>query len=209
MKKLIRTLKTGLVAALVGAVVVSGVAIAQTDAPSDAITESPAYARIAEALEPLVEDGTITEAQAGAVAEHLAENAPGHRGKRGGLRHAVQTASEFLGMEVEDLVTQLRDGSTLAEIAGDQTDELIDELVAQASERLDEAVENGRLTQEEADEKLAEITERITDMVNGEVDFDARRRGPRRGGPGGPGGPGGGEGFQPPAEDAGFPGVNV
>ena len=35
-----------------------------------------------------------------------------------------------------------------------------------STERLDNAVENGRIDQAEADEKLAEAEARITDMVN-------------------------------------------
>ena len=79
-------------------------------------------------------------------------------------------------------MAQLRDGATLAEIAGSETDALIASLVADVEEKLDEAVANGRITQEEADEKLAEATERITTFVN---------EGPQRpGGGGGRPGPG-------------------
>ncbi len=120
------------------------------------------------------------------MAETLAEALPERRPHRG-ARFLIGAAAEFLGMEVEELVAQLRDGATLAEIAGSQTDALIASLVADVEEKLDEAVANGRITQEEADEKLAEATERITTFVN---------EGPQRpqggGGRPGPGGFGGG-----------------
>lgn len=203
MSKMIRTLKTGLVAAVVGAIVVSGVAFAQTDESTD-VTESPAYTRIYEGLSPLVEQGVITDSQADQIAAALAEAGPGfghRRGHRGG-GPGLDTAAEFLGMDVEDLRTQLHDGATLADIAGTQTDDLIAALVSDAQERVAQAVEEGRITQDEADEKLAEIAQRITDMVNGErPERPQGERGPGRGGPGrgfGPGGPG----ADAPAEDA-------
>lgn len=87
----------------------------------------------------------------------------GHRGARGGNVGAV---AEILGLEADELRSQLADGATIADIAGDQTDEVIDALVAEKQERLDAAVENGRLTQEEADERLETLTERITEKVN-------------------------------------------
>jgi hypothetical protein len=43
---------------------------------------------------------------------------------------------------------------------------VVDELVAEVTERVDNAVENGRIDQTEADEKLAEAEAKITDMVN-------------------------------------------
>ena len=82
------------------------------------------------------------------------------------MRHGLKEAAEFLDMEVADFAEQLREGATPAEIAGDQTDELIAFLVADVEEHLADAVENGRITQEEADEKLAEAEERITTFVN-------------------------------------------
>ncbi|HSG80271.1 MAG TPA: hypothetical protein VLD62_11870 [Acidimicrobiia bacterium] len=202
MKKMLRTLKTGLVAAVVGAVVVSGVALAQTDETPD-VTESPAYTRIVDALGPLVESGTISQDQAEAVAQALAEDARGLAGRRHrGGGHAIGAAAEFLGIEVEELRTQLRDGATLAEIAGEQTDALVSELVSQAEERIAQAVENGRITQKQADEKLAEIEQRITDMVDG--DMPERGEGRHGFGRRGPGGPRFGPGFggDVPADDA-------
>ena len=182
--------KTGLVAAVLGAMVFSGVALAQTDETD--VSESPAYTRIVEALGPLVDSGTITQAQAEAIAEALAADARGlgGRGHRGG-GHAVEAAAEFLGVDADDLKTQLREGATLADVAGAQTDALIAELVSQAEERIAQAVEDGRITQDQADEKLAEVEDKITDMVNNGPPERGEgrgfgRRGPGRGGPGGP-----------------------
>jgi polyhydroxyalkanoate synthesis regulator phasin len=139
--------------------------------------------RLRETLEALVDDGTITAEQADAVTAHLVENRPergefrdgeGHGGHRGGPGMfgrgvASEALTDLLGIDGEELRTQLRDGATLAEIAqaqGVDVQAVIDELVAEVTERVDNAVEDGRIDQAEADEKLAEAEARITDMVN-------------------------------------------
>jgi hypothetical protein len=133
-----------------------------------------------EALAPLVEDGTLTQAQVDAVVETLEAARPvfdGDRGRRGhwggpGLvagRHSLDTAAEAIGISEDDLRAALEDGQTLAEIAeahGVDAQAVIDALVGEATDRLDEAVADGRLDETEAEERRAEITERITEMVN-------------------------------------------
>lgn len=87
------------------------------------------------------------------------------RGHRGG--RSLGTVAEVLGLEADELRSQLADGATIADIAGDDIDAVIDALVAEKTDRIAQAVEDGRLTQEEADEKLAEVEDRVTDKVNG------------------------------------------
>ena len=87
------------------------------------------------------------------------------RGHRGG--RSLGTVAEVLGLEADELRAQLADGATIADIAGDDVDAVIDALVAEKTERIAQAVEDGRLTQEEADEKLADVEDRVTDKVNG------------------------------------------
>lgn len=110
---------------------------------------------------------------------------PGHHGP------GLEAAAEAIGISVEDLRTALADGSTLAEVAeanGVDVDTLIRALVAEATERLDEAVENGRLDADEAEEIKADLVERITARVNGEGPGPVRGPGPMGGGPGRHGG---------------------
>lgn len=145
--------------------------------PSEEEMASRARERLGEVLSPLVEDGTLTQAQADKVIERLIEARPergpgfghghGHGPGRGfgGLREAA----DVLGMEPRELAEALRDGSTLADVARSQDVDpqaVIDALVADVSEHLDRAVESGRMTREEADERLAEATEKITERVN-------------------------------------------
>ena len=196
--KLTKIIRSAFAVLVVGAIVMSGIALAQTD-------DSPLYQHRADRLAELVEDGVITQAQADAILEGLETDAwaLGTRGR--GPGEGLAAAAEVLGMEVDDLRAQLLEGATLAEIAGTQAGDVVDALVADRVERLEAAVADGRLTQDEADERLADLEAHVTEFVNGEFEAKAFRHG-RRGGPGA--GPGA-EGFGPGAEgfgpgDSGF-----
>lgn len=153
--------------------------------PSNADRQAKAAERIRTELQNLVDDGTITAAQADAVAADLAaavpDHGPGGRGGRGGPggpggfggHHRPgfdgEVLAGLLGIDADTLRSDLRDGKTIAQIAGEHgvdVQTVIDSFVAETKSHLDLAVQNGRLTQDEADAKLAEATERITDFVN-------------------------------------------
>jgi hypothetical protein len=91
----------------------------------------------------------------------------------GGGRHGgytIDVIANTIGITAPDLVDQLGDGSTVAEIAtaaGADPQAVIDALVADVQERLAAAVQSGRITQAEADERIEDATERITNFVNG------------------------------------------
>ncbi len=195
-----QTLKIGITVLVVASLAMSGIALAQTDESTDQAAQN-AVTRIAEKLQSLVDDGTITADQAEAVAEVLAEGfrPGGRKGHRGPNFGAI---AEFLGMEGDEFRQALQEYDTLADLAaasGSSGSELIAFMVGQAEERLDQAVADGKITQDEADEKLAEVTDKITEMVNSELPEDAGRRRPGHGGQGGPGGQSG-FGGQPPVE---------
>ena len=72
---------------------------------------------------------------------------------------ALDAAAEALGITAEELRTALGEGKTLAQIAeteGVETDALVEDLVAAATERIKQAVTDERLTQERADELIAD-----------------------------------------------------
>jgi hypothetical protein len=165
------------------------VVVAQADDESTRTTPAEGTARpergdrLRDAIAPLVEDGTITQAQADAVVEQLLSKLPergdgprggrfsGH-GPRGGHERGERLAAvaEVLGLTADELRDALRDGSTLAELAdeaGVNLDALVDAMLAPLRERLDAAVADGRITQERADAKLEWATERITAMIEG------------------------------------------
>ncbi len=109
-------------------------------------------------VDQLVEDGVITEEQAESVSEvrtALQEQREAQRAERLG------EIADAIGIDVEDLVAAKDAGTPLAEIAGDNLPAVVDVLVDRATDRIEQAVTDGRLTQEQADEKLAGLDERI------------------------------------------------
>jgi hypothetical protein len=137
---------------------------------------------LAEALAPLVEDGTLTQAQADAVADRLHEAWADRPGRGVGPGPGGEAVAEILGMTTDELREALQAGTTLAELAEQQgvaIDALVDAMLAGMEERLAERVADGTITQEQADERLAEATERVTAHVNGEG--GGMGRGPGRG----------------------------
>ena len=140
------------------------------DTPSDAPDPS---ARLQEVLKPLVDAGTITQAQADSVVEALVAAGPmgadhggrgGHRGGRG-----LAVVATTLGMTEAEVRTAISNGQTLAQLAeakGSSAQALIDAILADHMTHLDEEVTAGELTQAQADAKLAEATTRVTDFVN-------------------------------------------
>ena len=129
-------------------------------------------------LDSLVKAGTITQAQADAVTKALQDARPAmDRRGPGGDRHggfgrigvALDAAAKALGIDLDELKTELQSGKTLAEIASAHEidiQKVIDALTADAKAKLDEAVKNGRITQEQADSRLSEMTSRLQDLVN-------------------------------------------
>lgn len=164
--------------------------VAQADDSSDGAAEPGARRaeHLAEVLAPLVENGTINQEQADAVTAALIEAAPEHpRGPRGNPRQGLAAGAEAIGIEPAVLAEALRDGSTIAAVAAEHDVEVqvvIDAMVADAAEKLNEAVADGRITEEQASERLANLTERVTDHVNNGRPEGGR--GMRGHGPGGP-----------------------
>lgn len=127
-------------------------------------------ARLAEVLAPLVEAGTIDQAQADAVIEALIDARPdrGH-GRGEHLGRGLEAAATALGMSTSELRTALRGDQTIAQVAESRDVEVqvvIDAMVAELEEHLAQKVTAGDRTQEEADQLLERGTERITDLVN-------------------------------------------
>ena len=118
-------------------------------------------------LQPLVDDGTITGAQADAVTEHLVENRPergdrvgrpGHRGLDGhGPNNTV--LADLLGIDRETLLSELESGKSVADIAeenGVDVQTVIDALVADAESHVDLAVDHGLDEERAADPPRAD-----------------------------------------------------
>ena len=133
-------------------------------------------AAIAPTLASAQEDPAPTEVQADETGER------GRRGHHRGARN-LSVVTDILGMTSEELRAELRAGNSLADIAGADTDAVIDALVAAANERLDAKVADGSITAEEAAERAAGIEDKVTEKVN--TVRTARGDGEGRRGPGG------------------------
>ncbi len=202
-------------AAAVAAVVGTGAAVGATQwspqAENDAILADVAAqlgvepdeleGAIEQALEDRLDEavaaGRMTQEQADALKERIESGdfplfggggPGGPGGMHGGGPIGLDAAASYLGLTDEELRTELSDGSTLAEVAGEQgksVDGLVAALVESAKADLADAVEAGRLTEAQQAEILDGLEERITTLVN-----EGFRGGHGPGGfPGGPGGP--------------------
>jgi len=72
-------------------------------------------------------------------------------------------------MSVDDLRTQLKGGKTIAAVAkekGVDVQKVIDAMVAHATQRIDQAVNDGKLTAEQAAQRKQNLVEKITRGVN-------------------------------------------
>jgi polyhydroxyalkanoate synthesis regulator phasin len=90
----------------------------------------------------------------------------GQMGFRG--ENPVGVAAEVLGLSEEDLLAELQDGKSIADVAEEQgvaPQAIADAFVARVSENLDQAVADGKITQEQADEMLSNIEEHAAEML--------------------------------------------
>jgi len=102
---------------------------------------------------------------------------------RGGMAHGAGVLNELLGLTAEEIHDQRLAGVSLVEIAAAQgvsEAELIAALTAGITERIAQAVIDGKLTQEQADEKLVIIMARTTEMVNSTEMPEPKQRRPQK-----------------------------
>lgn len=155
----------------ISGVAVAGPVLAAAGATGAAASVNARVDRIQSALSGLVNDGTLTQAQADRVAATLdssdALRGPGGHGGRG---PGLATAATALGLSEADLRTALESGKTLAQVAQDRgvsVDTLVKALVDAEKARIAQQVTDGRIAQAQADERLADLTARVTDRVTG------------------------------------------
>src|SRR5262249_51310450 len=81
----------------------------------------------------------------------------------------LAAAAKALDMSPSALVTQLRSGKSIADVAKDKgvdTQTVIDAIVADVKARLADRVKAGDITQAQADDFAADLTTRVTAFVN-------------------------------------------
>ncbi|MEN9645353.1 MAG: hypothetical protein RL238_2022 [Actinomycetota bacterium] len=146
-----------------------------TGAATDTDRAADHAAHLQDALQPLIDDGSLTQEQVDKVIAALEAAGPmggGHGGPGGpgmGMGGNLDAVATVIGITTDELQTALQGGQTLAEIAvanGSTAQAVIDALVAELQAHFDEEVAAGEHTQEDADARIAEATTRITDMVN-------------------------------------------
>lgn len=129
-----------------------------------------------------VAEGWLTEEQAELLRWRM-DQAPGFgmRGMGRGLgRHGwgmggflgenlLSIAADKLDMKLTELLTELQDGKSIADVAkekGVDPQTIVDAYLAQLKENLDQAVAKGRITQKQADYLLQQAEERVTDQLD-------------------------------------------
>lgn len=127
-------------------------------------------------IDRLVEEGVITQEQADDVAA-VRDAVQAHREEMRAEKQ--QSIADALGITVEDLEAAREEGTTLAELAGDDLSAIVDLFTTQATERIEEGVASGRITQEQADERLDGLAERIESRVEDGGGFGRRGDGHR------------------------------
>ena len=187
--------------------VVAAVGDSTTDTtPTDATTRPDPSTHLQEVLQPLIDDGTITQAQADKVIAALVAAHPmgdhdggpmggGHRGgPRGLIGEGLDVVATTLGITTDEVRTALQSGQSLADLAvskGKTAQDVIDALVAEGTTKINDRVTAGDITQAQADQMIAGLTTGITALVNSTPPLG----GPGMGFPGmgfpGMGGPGG------------------
>jgi hypothetical protein len=103
------------------------------------------------------------------------------RGARVLVGSLIRNTAEISGMTPAEVVTELRAGKSLAQVAeskGKTADEVIAAARAKIKARLDQAVANGRITQEQADQMLQRFDEKAPEVMNNtELGSKLRRAG--------------------------------
>jgi transposase len=152
-----------------------------------------------ERLKQAVTDGRLTQAQADTKLANMKLTLPSHlqtkpvlglpmggKGGRGFGRGGANSAAiaKALGITEAELRTEVQTGKTIAQIAqakGVSLNTVVDAVVAAETERLKQAVTDGRITQEQADAKIAQLKTNLPQMFQQTLPLPGKR------GPGGRG----------------------
>jgi hypothetical protein len=98
--------------------------------------------------------------------------------RRASERILVQATADATKLSPVDIIKQLRDGKTLAEVItaqGANVDTVVSAAVAKATEQINTAVNDGRLGQVQADNLIANLQKLYTAAVNGDTRIHAEK----------------------------------
>ncbi len=150
----------------------------------------------AQVVDEAVAEGKLTEEQAQRMRERM-EQAPddwgrgrgfkaphgkgfrapegeGFRSPRGGMMgrggaSPIGVAAEKLEMTASELMAEIKEGKSIADVAtekGVDLQDITDAYTEQLGEALSQAVENGRITQEQADSMMEQAEKMVPEMLN-------------------------------------------
>ena len=157
-----------------------------------------ALEKLSAKLDELVAANRITQEQADAIeagapalADRILAAVPGshagdgeHHGKILAVgKHALETVADVLGTDVATLREQLASGQTIADIAGDQTQEVIDTLTGNANAFIDQAAADGKIPEDKvatAKERAAAAIEKLVNEGRPNKPADGQHRLPLR-----------------------------
>ena len=145
---------------------------------SAAQAKANALQTLSERLDDAVANGKLSqeqadrlEAAAPAMLDRLLNAVPGSHDNGGNhprirtiAKNALETVAGVLDTDVASITAQLKEGKTIAEIAGPQTQAVIDALTEDANQAIEKAVSDGKLPADKEDaakEKAANAIERF------------------------------------------------
>jgi hypothetical protein len=162
-----------------------GSALATVPTVANASTDQASRTKLKAILDGLVTKGTITQAQEDAILQAVTAaeptpkpNVPNRKprttlpGVMSFIGDLTKAASDYLGMDTMTLLTQLRGGKSVADVAnglsaqGKNAQGLIDTLTKTANDKLDAAVAANKLTADQAATLKPKIAAEITTFVN-------------------------------------------
>ncbi|MFN8017028.1 MAG: hypothetical protein U0P45_02775 [Acidimicrobiales bacterium] len=148
-----------------------GVAGAQTstEAPSGTSKAHP-DGPLQRALDKLVADGTLTQAQADKVLSTTKAEAKAGKDKRQARRgELLKVAADAIGVSTDDLKAGLKDGQSIAaqaEAKGVSRQKVDDALTKAITDRIDQAVADGKLTEEQAAKAKARMDKAVDRILD-------------------------------------------
>jgi hypothetical protein len=126
-------------------------------------------------IDGLVTDAVIELLTARAAGETLEIAVPNQEFEL--QRALVGAVTEVAATDQQDIVSQVREGKTLAEIAaanGADLDEIVSQVVAAETERVNQAVADGSLERADVDQWLTLLEAQVKEMLEGTLQFGSR-----------------------------------
>lgn len=118
-------------------------------------------------LSTLVNNGTITQSQADAIAKAATDLRGAAKAMKEANRASLDAViTSTLGITLDTVKARMKAGESLAQIAGEKKDALITALSAEVNKQIDSAVAAGKVSATQAAAQKAKTTDRVTKMVN-------------------------------------------